>query len=63
MTAYIDRVRRLAVGQPSLRVRPRSRFEPAPPEAEPPWERALPDDTWSPFEIDSEAAGYPARPQ
>ena len=63
MTAYIDRVRRLAVGQPSLRVRPRSRFEPAPPEAEPPWEPALPDDTWSPFEIDTEAAGHPARPQ
>jgi hypothetical protein len=63
VTAYIDRVRRLAAGQPSLRVRPRSRFEPAPPDAEPPWERTLPDDTWSSSEIDSEAAGHPARPQ
>ena len=40
MTAYLDRVRRLSEGQPSLRVRTRSRFEPVPPDAEPPWERA-----------------------
>ena len=40
MTAYLDRVRQLSEGQPSLRVRARSRFEPVPPDAEPPWERA-----------------------
>ncbi|MGO9187086.1 MAG: hypothetical protein ACLP8X_01275 [Streptosporangiaceae bacterium] len=40
MTAYVDRVRRLGEGQPSLRVRARSRFEPVPPEAEPTWERS-----------------------
>ncbi len=40
MTAYLDRVRQLSEGQPSLRVRARSRFEPVPPEAEPPWERS-----------------------
>lgn len=40
MTAYLDRVSRLSEGQPSLRVRTRSRFEPVPPDAEPPWERA-----------------------
>ena len=40
MTAYLNRVRQLSEGQPSLRVRARSRFEPVPPDAEPPWERA-----------------------
>ena len=40
MTAYLDRVRRLGEGQPSLRVRARSRFEPVPSDAEPPWERS-----------------------
>jgi hypothetical protein len=39
VTAYVDRVRRLTVNQPSLRVRPRSRFEAAPPGSEPRWER------------------------
>jgi hypothetical protein len=43
MTAYLDRIRGLADGQPSLRVRPRSRFEPASPDAEPPWGRPGPD--------------------
>ncbi len=50
MTAYVDRVRRLAGGQPSLRVRPRSRFEPVSPGSEPPWERTVPDATLSPFQ-------------
>ena len=63
MTAYIDRVRRLASDQPSLRVRPRSRFEPALPDSEPPWERALPDAALWPFETDIEPAARPARPQ
>jgi hypothetical protein len=40
MTAYLDRVRRLTEGRPSLRVRARSRFEPLPSDAEPAWERA-----------------------
>jgi hypothetical protein len=62
MTAYIDRVRRLAADRPSLRVRPRSRFEPTPPDAELGPERALRDKTWSPFEIGNEAAAPPARP-
>jgi len=45
MTAYMDRVRRLTGDQPSLRVRPRSRFEPVPPSAEPHWPSAVPDAT------------------
>jgi len=35
MTAYIKRIGGLTGGEPSLRVRPRSRFEPAPAETEP----------------------------
>jgi hypothetical protein len=42
MTAYIRRIRGLTGGEPSLRVRPRSRFEPAPPGTEPPWEATVP---------------------
>jgi len=42
MTAYIKRIRGLTGGEPSLRVRPRSRFEPAPPETEPPWAGTAP---------------------
>jgi len=42
MTAYIERIRGLTGGEPSLRVRPRSRFEPAPPETEPPWADTVP---------------------
>src|SRR5690348_8047748 len=42
MTAYIERIRGLTGGEPSLRVRPRSRFEPAPPETEPPWAGTVP---------------------
>src|SRR5690348_3436072 len=42
MTAYIERIRGLTGGEPSLRVRPRSRFEPAPPETEPPWAGNVP---------------------
>ena len=49
MTAYMERVQRLAGDQPSLRVRPRSRFEPVSPGSEPPWERAVPDAALSPF--------------
>lgn len=69
MTAYIDRVLRLAGGQPSLRVRPRSRFEPVSPGSEPPWERAVldvtvsPFDTESPFESDREAGTDPTGPR
>ena len=68
MTAYMDRMRRLADGQPSLRVRPRSRFEPVSPGSDPPWERAVPDatlspfQTESPFESDDEAEARPAGP-
>ena len=42
MTAYIKRIGGLTGGEPSLRVRPRSRFEPAPPETEPPWAGTVP---------------------
>src|SRR5690348_9892658 len=42
MTAYIKRIRGLTGGEPSLRVRPRSRFEPAPPSAAPPCAGTVP---------------------
>ena len=53
MTAYMERVQRLAGDQPSLRVRSRSRFEPVSPGSEPPWERAVPDAALSPFRTES----------
>jgi hypothetical protein len=62
MTAYADRLRRLTGGEPSLRARPRSRFEPVPPGAEPPWERAAGADTGMPFELAGEAEAAAAPP-
>ena len=59
MTAYIDRLRMLTGGQLPLRARPRSRFEPAPPGSEPPWERSAPDSALPPLEIDDVVQARP----
>ena len=63
MTAYMDRVRRLAGDQPSLQVRPRFRFEPSAPGSEPPWERPPRGALSSPFDASDETPAHPATPQ
>ena len=62
MTAYADRLQRLAGGEPSLRLRPRSRFEPVLASSEPPWERAAGPQAAVPFELAGGAETAPAEP-
>jgi hypothetical protein len=59
MTAYADRLQRLTGGEPSLRVRPRSRFEPVLARSEPPWERGA----GPPFELAGEVDTALAEPR
>jgi hypothetical protein len=59
MTAYADRLKRLTDSESSVRVRPRSRFEPVLASSEPPWERTAGLGTAPPFELASETEHAP----
>jgi hypothetical protein len=59
VTAYADRLQRLTGGEPSLRVRPRARFEPVPASSEPLWDRAAGAKTGPAFELAGEAEAEP----
>jgi hypothetical protein len=64
MNPYLQRVREESGSRPSLRVRPRSRFEPVAPEAEPRWERPDhrgPSAPWDPPPLAAPASPEPPR--